>query len=119
MMKVLGTWVCPNGVDQELPNTMCWFPQLRRTNSEGQIVSEELPADTCHNPNDVRCTQSPNPYPYSSSYGNGGALFTHPGAEDWANSLGYYAFPRYRQPDVLGLGPIRRQYVKKQIDNLP
>ena len=119
MMKELGTWVCPVGEDQELPNTMCWFPYLKHTNSAGQIVSAEHPADNCHSPNDIRCTQPPNPYPYSSSYGNGGAFFTYPGAEDWATSLGFYVYPTYRQPDVFGLGTLRRQYVKKQIANLP
>ena len=119
LMKALGTWVCPDGVDEELPKTQCWFPYLRHTTADGQVVSPEPPADTCYNPQDTTCTNAPDPYPYSNSYGNGGALFTHPGAEDWAVSLGYYVYPEYRQPDVFGIGPERRQYVKKQIANLP
>ncbi|MCX6083240.1 MAG: hypothetical protein NTW32_27245 [Chloroflexi bacterium] len=101
LMIRLGTWFC-------MPTVSCaWLPSL----------ATEPPPDTCRDPNNRQCTEPP-PYPYSSSYGNF-PILTAPGAEDWANSLGYYVFPNYRQPFVMGLGSERRKYVKEQIANLP
>ncbi len=107
LMEKLGSWRCvdPTG------NIPCYWDPSQ---------SIEHPPDTCANPYDTKCTNNHgDPYPYSSSYGNGGWIFTKPGAEDWANALGYHVYPAYRQPDVIGLKKIRNQYVKKQIANLP
>jgi hypothetical protein len=112
LMVQLGTWICFQNLDPRVPGgEICYWDPLR---------SIEPPPDTCADPTDVDCiNNNGDQYPYSSSYGNGGPIFTGPGAEDWANTLGYYVYPNYRQGDVIGLKKIRRQYVKKQIANLP
>jgi RHS repeat-associated protein len=122
LMKKLGTWIC---TDEEHNNPLkgpnCWFPELRRYDSDNeQVIIPEAPPDTLRiclaNPNSPKCE---NP-PYSSTYGKNGSLGALPaGAEDWANSLAYFVYPGYRQSEVIGLGKVRRQYVKQQIANLP
>jgi hypothetical protein len=118
MMLELGTWFCPPGVGDGIPdNRSCWFPYGKKYDpSTGQVISPELPPGTLNN---SICISDPTSceFPYESTYG-GFPLLTGPGAEDWANALAYYVFPNYRKGDVIGLGSIRRQYVQKQISNI-
>jgi RHS repeat-associated protein len=121
MMVALGTWVCPEGVNENLPERQCWFP-YKHTNSNGQVVSAEPAPDTTRycdeKPNDPNCLKNP---PYSSKYGYllGAPFFTQPGAEDWAQTLAYFVYTKYQSETTIGLGSTRRQYVQDQIDNLP
>jgi RHS repeat-associated protein len=112
LMVKLRTWICtPYNYEEGGVGENCEWDTSQ---------SIEPPPDTCADPTNTSCTNNGgDPYPYSSSYGNGGRIFTGPGAEDWATALGYYVYTDYKQPDVIGLRKVRRQYVKKQIANLP
>ena len=80
----------------------------------------ELPPDTnktCESLADrysYRCLSNP---PYSEQLGGG---FLGPGTEDWAQTVAYYVYGDEYNTSTIGLGssPIRRQYVKEQIDKL-
>lgn len=118
-MKALGTWFCPDDTrDNYIDSRFCWHSLAAQgLDNDYQPILPELPPDVCLDPTNIDCTKPP--YPYSTSYGQAGAVFTGPGAEDWANALAYYVYPEYRQHQVIGLGKARRQYVRKQIGNLP
>jgi hypothetical protein len=101
LMQLTGGWVCmfdSNGVDN------CYF--------DASTIIEHAP-DTlkkCLKPgtSDEDCLE------VVYSYTNTGA---GEGTENWAQALAYYVYPNY-SPKTIGLKPIRRQYVKKQIANL-
>jgi RHS repeat-associated protein len=107
LMKKLGTWNCADS-DIEGLDFACWTPS----------AASELPVDAqvdCKKFDN--CFLPGNPYGYSLTYGIG-RWATKAGAEDWATTFGYYVYPD-GSFNSIGLGSIRRKYVKKQIANLP
>jgi RHS repeat-associated protein len=122
LMKKLGTWTCSDEDHRNpLKGPECWNPLSQYYDPDtGQIVRPELPPDMLR-----RCKGDPTTpgcRPYSYTYGGEKSypLIALPaGAEDWANSLAYFVYPEHLQGEVIGLKSERRQYVKKQISNLP
>ncbi len=103
LMKLTGGWICANWDD---PYYGCYF--------DSSTIIEDAPdtLEICLNPatsNNSVCQK----IVYSYQNTGGGA-----GTENWAQAFAYYVYENYR-PRTIGLRPIRRQYVKKQIANLP
>jgi hypothetical protein len=89
----------------------------------GQITYPEPPPDTLRGcetapPGSANLKPACQVFPYSSTYGRGTDIFTWAGAEDWANSFGYYIMPNYESASTIGLGPVREAYVKEKINKL-
>jgi len=103
LMKLTGGWVCYRdryGMEH------CYF--------DPSTIIEDAP-DTlirCQNPTTVDSVCQEKLY----SYKNTGA---GEGTENWAQTFAYYVYPNYQSSTTIGLKSIRRQYVKKQIANLP
>lgn len=125
LMKELGTWIRYDSDYPLDPARYKWEP-YHLNNANGSTTYPEPPPDTpavClevpnnHPPSPSNNIQDCQSNPYSSTYG---AIPLYPGTEDWAVSLGYYVIPEI-QGSTFGFqsGSIRRQYVKRQIENLP
>ena len=101
LMQLTGGWVCQDWVNR----TGCHLAM-------SQVI--EYSPDTLIDCDGYSTEEKCRALPYSYENTGGGI-----GIENWAQTLAYYVYPNYRSSTTIGLQPIRRQYVKKQIANLP
>lgn len=104
LMQLTGGWSCYTnryGVEQ------CVYDPSTIIEDAPDTLSKCLDPATS---NDSVCQEKL--YSYKNT---GGGV----GTENWAQAFAYYVYPNYLSSSTIGLKSIRRQYVKKQIANLP